>query len=123
MVTYKFPAFQVSVLENNIAELVIFSDTEFDVGMANHFLEVIETKMISPALVLVNKTYSYSYTFEALIAFSRSKSLKSVAVLSDRGTVSSLVSYLSKRFNFHKVPVKTFDEREPAIQWLKSINY
>lgn len=121
MVTYNFSSFQVSIIESNIAELVIFDNTEFDIGMVNDFHELVKNKMNSQVLVLVNKTYSYSYTFEALVALSRSKAIKAVAVLSNKGVVNSLVSYLAKRFNFYKVPVKIFHERENALQWLRAI--
>lgn len=123
MLTYNFLSFKMSVLDNNVVEFVVFDDAEFDIEMVNQFHEVIENNMHSPALVLVNKMHSYSYTFEALVALSRSKSIKSVAVLSNKNVVSSLVSYLAKRFNVYKVPVKTFHERERALQWLRSVEY
>lgn len=123
MLTYNFLSFKMSIINNNIVELVVFDDAEFDIEMVNQFHEVIENNMRSPALVLVNRIYSYSYTFEALRALSRSKSIKSVAVLSNKDVASSLVSYLARRFNVYKVPVKTFHERESALKWLRSVEY
>lgn len=118
---YQYSSFKVSIIDNNIVELVIFNNTEFDISMVNDFHELVKNKMNSRAFVLVNKIYSYSYTFEALLALSRSTSIRSVAVLSNKSIVSSTVSYLAQCFNFYKVPVSVFHEREGALLWLLSI--
>lgn len=122
MVTYRFTSFQISIVEDDIAEIVVFNNTEFTLQMVNDFHALVRDKMAPQVGVLVNKNYPYSYTFDALVALSRSRAIKSVAVWSNGKIVNSITAYLAKRFNFYKVPVRTFYDRAEALAWLKEVS-
>jgi hypothetical protein len=118
METHKSSSYELSILDDNIAELVIYENTEFDAKMVDEFHEFIARKMVPPVSVLVNKLYSYSYSYEALKALSRSRKIKSVAVAS-YGKSSTTINYIMEHFNPCNLPVKIFSEKALALQWLR----
>ena len=118
MKIYKLSFGNISIIEKNIAEVIVNEGFVIDEVMVDEFHDFLLDHLQSPFSLLINKKYSYSYNFEAQRIIGNLKQIKAKAVVV--GTSGGLMSTETLiNINAHsKWNVKLFHKRDEALSWL-----
>lgn len=104
------------IYDDDIFEIIVHEDIEITELMVRELFELIESIDPKPSLILVNRKNIYSYTFKANIMLATTRIADRIAVLKYGRLPWPLKGILTPRF----YRLAFFDERETAINWLKS---
>ncbi len=119
MKTYKLSFGEITLLQEDIAEVIVNDRVEFNLEMVAEYHEFLINKMKCPFSLLINKLNSYTYTFEAQQHLATLTDINAMAVVS----YSNITELTTK--SLIQVPreidwkIKIFNEREVALQWLQ----
>jgi len=112
---------QIIILQPDIAEVIIDDGIEMDEHMVDDYHNFLVNHLVAPFSILVNKIHSYTYTFEAQLKLGTIPQIHSMAVI----TYSHISEVATHSLN--SIPratpwnLRTFKEREQALNWLKQI--
>jgi len=119
MITHKLSFGEITLLQEDIAEVIVNDRVEFNLEMVAEYHEFLINKMKCPFSLLINKLNSYTYTFEAQQHLATLTDINAMAVVSYSNitelTTKSLIQ-VSREINWK---IKIFNEREVALQWLQ----
>ena len=119
MKTYKLSFGEITLLQEDIAEVIVNDRVEFNLEMVAEYHEFLINKMKCPFSLLINKLNSYTYTFEAQQHLATLTDINAMAVVSYSNitelTTKSLIQ-VPREINWK---IKIFNEREVALQWLQ----
>jgi len=119
MITHKLSFGEITLLQEDIAEVIVNDRVEFNLEMVAEYHEFLINKMKCPFSLLINKLNSYTYTFEAQQHLATLTDINAMAVVS----YSNITELTTK--SLIQVPreidwkIKIFNEREVALQWLQ----
>ncbi|MBU2930191.1 DUF7793 family protein [Winogradskyella psychrotolerans] len=120
MKTYKLGFGVITILKANLAEVVIYDGVVMDLKMVEDYHAFLIEKLETPFSLLINKKYSYTYTFEAQKSIVNIEGIKAMAVVT-HAYVSKLATdvliNVNRESNWN---IKTFKEREEALEWLEN---
>lgn len=102
--------------DDGILEVIVKPDIEIDSVMAKEYLNFLESIEPTPSQFLVNRINKYSYTFKASLLLASAKVPQNVAVVK----YGRLPWPLKGLFTPTLYRLAFFDERDAAINWLKS---
>lgn len=119
MSLHKLSGGSISVLDKHTLEVVPNSDVEISVDMVEEFLGFIEQHMEGAVAMLLNKSTTYSYQFDALQKFSACNKIAYIAVVSYDDLSTKASAYLGRQFNKSGKNIKVFDARDKALAWLR----
>ena len=118
MELYELPFGKITLLRDDIAEVMINEGVEMDVSMVEQYHDFLLTHLRAPFSLLINKVNSYSYDFPAQEKLATLKEINAMAVvaynLATEVTTETLASYPRKI----KWNLKIFPNREEALSWL-----
>ncbi|OUR99467.1 hypothetical protein A9Q86_12940 [Flavobacteriales bacterium 33_180_T64] len=120
MNVFILPFGKISILESNIAEIVINDGVIMDEEKIIISQELIKTHLQIPFSFLVNKEHTYSYTFEAQLAMGNLKGILSIAAVikHQRAEIATkIIRDVNRHENWN---IKFFRERTAALDWLQS---
>jgi len=118
MTTHKLSFGEITILQEDIAEVIVNDRVEFDLEMLGEFHEFLLHKMKYPFSLLINKLNSYTYTFEAQQHLGTLPQINAMAVVA----YSKITELTTK--SLIKVPrkvlwkIKIFNDRQVALKWL-----
>jgi len=119
MITHKLSFGEITLLQEDIAEVIVNDRVEFNLEMVAEYHEFLINKMKCPFSLLINKLNSYTYTFEAQQHLATLTDINAMAVVSYSNitelTTKSLIQ-VPREINWK---IKIFNEREVALQWLQ----
>jgi hypothetical protein len=119
MITHKLSFGEITLLQENIAEVIVNDRVEFNLEMVAEYHEFLINKMKCLFSLLINKLNSYTYTFEAQQHLATLTDINAMAVVSYSNitelTTKSLIQ-VPREINWK---IKIFNEREVALQWLQ----
>jgi hypothetical protein len=119
MITHKLSFGEITLLQEDIAEVIVNDRVEFNLEMVAEYHEFLINKMKCLFSLLINKLNSYTYTFEAQQHLATLTDINAMAVVSYSNitelTTKSLIQ-VSREINWK---IKIFNEREVALQWLQ----
>ncbi len=119
MITHKLSFGEITLLQEDIAEVIVNDRVEFNLEMVTEYHEFLINKMKCPFSLLINKLNSYTYTFEAQQHLATLTDINAMAVVSYSNitelTTKSLIQ-VPREINWK---IKIFNEREVALQWLQ----
>ena len=121
MKSYKLSFGTISILRNNLAEVIVNEGVEMDEVMVDEYHDFLLTNLDAPFSLLINKKNSYTYTFEAQKSIVSIKGVDNMAVVVDSQVAimsSETLLSLNKDNNWN---VRMFRTRERAINWLNEI--
>lgn len=121
MKSYKLSFGIISILRNNLAEVIVNEGVVMDEVMVDEYHDFLLSNLDAPLSILINKTNSYSYTYEAqkaLVSFNKIE-VMAVFVDSNAGLMSTETLLSLKKDN--NWDVKIFRTREDALFWLNEI--
>jgi len=118
MKSYNLSFGVMRVLGKNRAEVIVNEGVDMGVLQVKEYLNFLSTHLEPPFSVIVNRKYSYTYTFEAQKLIVNNDKIKNLAVIvsSSGGLLASetLLSLNEKS----KWNTKFFRTRADAILWL-----
>ena len=121
MKNYKMSFGTIIKLNNNLAEIVVDDGIEMNLTQVKEYHNFLLNNLKAPFYLLVNRKYSYTYTFEAQKAIVNFDKIKKLAVLlSTQGGLMSSETLLSLNENLNW-EISWFNKREDALAWLNEI--
>lgn len=110
---------EITVLQEDIAEVIVNDRVEFNLEMVGEYHELLLNVMKHPFSLLINKLNSYTYTFEAQKHLANLTQINAIAIVSyskmTELTTKSLIS-IPREVEWK---IKIFNNREVALKWLK----
>ena len=121
MICYKLSFGTISLLSNNLAEIIADDGIVIDEAMVDGFHDFLLSNLDAPFLLLINKKNSYCYTFEAQKTIISLKEIKAIAVvLGTPGALMSTETLLDMNKNSH-CNLQMFNLRDEALNWLENL--
>ena len=111
---------QIILLREDIAEVIVNPDIEFDSQMVEEYHEFLLTHLKAPFALLVNKLNSYSYSLEAQLEIANLKEISAMAVVSysiSTNITTKLLINIPRSVHWN---LKIFPDREEALLWLEN---
>lgn len=113
---------KITILNNNLAEVIVDEGVVFDEIMVDEYHDFLLTNMEAPFSLIINKKHSYSYSFQAQKIIANLKEIKAMAVVAETsGSVMSTETLINVNGNY-KWNIRLFNSRESAIVWLDSLD-
>lgn len=108
-----------TILEPDIAEIVVDQGIILDIDMVYEYHDWIRANMPDPCFVLINKKNAFEYTFDAQIEIGTIKQIKAVAFFTPSDTayhVTEMLAQLPRKLDWI---YKVFYTHDEALYWLK----
>ena len=119
MKTHKLSFGTISVLAENMVEVVINEGVEMDGSLVDEYHKFLLTNLKKPFSILVNQKFCYSYTFEAQRRVASLDEIIAVAVISPTAARKMAMETLKSITDKDDVNIKIFVSRKEAMIWLK----
>ncbi|SFD16611.1 hypothetical protein [Algibacter pectinivorans] len=109
----------ITILQNNLAEVIVDEGIVMDDCSVAEFHKFIVNKLEAPCGLMVNKKYSYTYTFSAQKRIGVLKEIEHVAVVTQTSAGIMSTQTLLNVSGFIEETTRLFQDREEALIWLK----
>lgn len=110
---------EIVLISDSLAEVIVDEGIVMDEVKIDEYHDFLLTHLKSSFGLLVNKKYSYTYTFVAQKAIIGLQEVKAIAVVANTsGSVMSTETVININDN-DNVNIKIFQERENALVWLQ----
>jgi len=112
---------QITILRDDIAEVVVNEGIEMNIDMVNEYHTFLLKHLKAPFSLLINKIYSYSYDFLAQRNLAELKEIHSMAVVSYTSTSKQSTLALADGI-VRDIPwnLKIFHDKDSALHWIES---
>ena len=111
---------EIIIIKPNLAEVIINDEVLMDIKMVDEYHAFLLTHLEAPFSLLVNKKFSYAYTFEAQKTIATLKEIKAMAVVVEGFNAKVSTNFLISINKEHKWNIKTFRLRSDALEWLEN---
>ncbi|WP_405292209.1 hypothetical protein [Algibacter sp. Ld11] len=119
MKVYKLSFGSVIIINPNLAEVIINEGEVIDALKVDEYHDFLLSNLKAPFSLLINKKYSYTYTFEAQKIIGGLNEIETMAVVpSSTGGLMSTEMLLHMNANLEGA-VKIFITRDEALAYLK----
>lgn len=122
MKVFLLPFGKINVLEPNIAEIIIDDGVVLDEFMVITYRKLLQSHLVKPFSLLINKEHGYSYTFGAQLSMGEINDgleFRAVVVYSQSAEMATQIVMNVNKHNNWKIQI--FRERQLAIDWLHQI--
>jgi hypothetical protein len=120
MKSYKLSFGIIIILKANLVEVIIDDGVVLDMKMVKEYHAFLIEKLEFPFFLLINKKYSYTYTFEAQKSIVNKDIVKAMAVVT-HAYVSKLATDVLINMNRNNGwNIKMFKSRKEALGWLEN---
>ncbi|WCO02394.1 hypothetical protein [Psychroserpens ponticola] len=113
---YKLSFGTIIIINNQLAEVIIDEEVEMNVELVDTYHDFLLSHLRAPFSLLINKKFSYSYTFEAQKIIANIEEIDYMAVLV--GTLGSTLATKTIISLKDRENIKIFVTREEALTWL-----
>ena len=112
---------QITILREDIAEVVVNEGVEMDMTMVNEYHTFLLNHLKAPFSLLINKIHSYSYEFLAQRKLAVLKEIHSMAVVSYSSTTKHATLALADGIK-RDIPwnIEIFNDKDTALHWIES---
>ncbi|MDG1730342.1 MAG: hypothetical protein P8K68_04735 [Algibacter sp.] len=119
MSSHKLSFGTITILQNNLAEIIVDEGFVMDEVLVDEFHDFLLNNLDTPIGLLINKKNSYSYTFEAQKNIVHLNNIKSIAIVANTsGAVMSTETLININGNIHR-NIIMFQEIDAALIWLQ----
>lgn len=115
---YELPFAKITILHENIAEVIINEDVEMNGEMVDEYHAFLLSHLKVPFSLLVNKVNSYTYDFEAQRKLATLDEINKMAVVVYNRTTKVVTDYLATMPREVDWNLKTFNDYDVALSWL-----
>ncbi|WP_299552827.1 hypothetical protein [Seonamhaeicola sp.] len=118
MKSYKLTFGTIIIISDNLAEVITDEGIEMNETLVNEFHEFLLQNLAAPFSILINRKYSYSYTFKAQRLIGKLKEIKAIAVvIATSGALMSTETMINLN-NDSDWNIYIFQERDKALGWI-----
>ncbi|PKQ43643.1 hypothetical protein [Confluentibacter flavum] len=122
MKSYRLSFATISILEKNLAEVIIDEGIVMDEIMIDEYHDFLLSNLSAPFSLIINKKNCYSYTFEAQKTICNLKEIHLIAVVvTTNGALMSTQTLIKINEN-NNWNIELFKERDLALEWIYSFN-
>ena len=121
MTTYKLSFGEITILQEDIAEVIVDEGIKFDLDLVGEYHEFLLNKMKHPFSLLINILNSYTYTFEAQQHIGSLSQINSIAVVAYNEITKNIIKTVIKVPKEIPWKIKIFKNRQVALKWLLKI--
>lgn len=121
MESYHLGFAKITILQHDIAEIVISEGVEINAAMVKEFHQALLTHLTPPFSLLMNKVHSYAYSFDAQIALSNLTDINALAVVTYNKAATSTTQYLAEFPRKTCWHLSIFSNKADALTWLLDI--
>lgn len=118
--TYKLSFGHIAIIQDNLAEVIVDEDIEFNMDMVAEYHTWLLNHLQSPFAILINKINPYTYTFKAQVNIANLPEIKVMAVVSYSKATEEATNVLIDIPRKSKWNIRIFQEREAALNWLQA---
>ena len=111
---------KIIILKPNLAEVIINEEVLMDLKMVDEYHTFLLTHLEAPFSLLVNKKFSYAYTYKAQKTIATLKEIKAMAVVVEDFNAKISTNFLIGINKEHNWNIKTFRLRDEALAWLEN---
>ena len=120
MKSYKLSFGTIIILNNRLAEVIVDEGMVIDEVKVDEYHDFLLNTLDAPFTLLINKKYSYSYTFEAQKTIAHLKQIAAMAVIvNSTGGLMSTETLMNVNGNIF-TNIKLFFDRKEALTWLET---
>lgn len=106
-------------LSNELAEIIVDDGMVIDMDMVREYHTWIQNNLSDPCLLLINKIYPYTYTFEAQNKIACLDQIRAMAVVVYNRISEVVTRDLASFPREHEWYIQIFDSRHDALLWLE----
>ncbi len=118
MTLYLLPFAKITLIREDLAEVVINEGVEINMEMLNQYHHFLLNHLRAPFSLLINKINTYSYTFDAQAKLATLKEINAIGVVAyNRVTLMALDSLASFPREV-KWNMKAFTNYDDALEWV-----
>lgn len=118
MNTHRLPNLKVTVLRENLAEVIINQGVEIDEADVCHFFTFLAEHLSPPYGLLVNKIHSYAYSFAAQRVLRDHPEVGAIAIVAHSSLGQRSAEFVSS-FLSDNTKSAVFMSYTEALAWLK----
>ena len=111
---------KIIILKPNLAEVIINEEVLMDLKMVDEYHTFLLTHLEAPFSLLVNKKFSYAYTYKAQKTIATLKEIKAMSVVVEDFNAKISTNFLIGINKEHNWNIKTFRLRDEALEWLEN---
>ena len=121
MITHKLSFGQITLLQEDIAEVIVNEGEELDIEKVAEYHEFLIKEMKHPFSLLINILNSYTYNFEAQQLIGSLSQINAIAVVTYNKITKNIIKTIIEVPK--KIPwkIKIFKERGVALKWLEDM--
>ncbi len=119
MSNYKLSFGEITIIQDDIAEVIVNDGVEFDLKMVNEYHGFLLKNMKSPFSLLINKLNSYTYTFEAQRELASLYQINAMSVIVYNKIAEASTKSLSTLPREMPWKIKIFHDYQAGLRWLQ----
>lgn len=119
MTNYNLSFGTITLIQNDIAEVIVNEGVIFSIEMVAEYHEFILNTMQHPCSLLINKINSYTYTFETQQHLATLPQINAMAVVSYNKATETTTKSLASVARETPWELKIFKSRDHALKWLE----
>src|SRR5690606_20306880 len=124
MKSFRLSFATISILDKNLAEIIIDEGVIVDEVMVDVYHDFLLTNLTAPFSIIINKKNGYSYTFEAQKANWNLKEIHLIAAIVTTSGAVMATETLIKLNEHNNWNIEMFKNSESALEWIASFgNY
>lgn len=116
--TYKLSFGQIHKIHENFAEVIINEGVELTMDLIQKYHHCLLENFTAPFVILINKKYKYTYTFEAQMNIASLSEIQAMAVVSYSNTTKQATEALIRLPRKIQWNIAVFSDRDAAVDWL-----
>ena len=118
MITHKLSFGQITILQEDIAEVIVNNGVEMNLEKVGEYHEFLIAEMRHPFSLLINILNSYTYTLEAQQYIGSLSQINAIAVIAYDKLTEDIFKTIIKVPKEIPWKIMIFSEREAALKWL-----
>ena len=113
---------EITILNPNLAEVIISEGIVMDLAMVGQYHAFLLKHLQSPFSLLINKKFSYTYTFEAQKEIASLDAIDAMAVVTETFATKMATKFLISMNEDNDWNIKLFRKRDEALDWLNGLS-
>ena len=118
MPTHRLSFGTITILADDLAEVIVDQGVEMNEAMVNEYHEFLRTHLTAPFSLLINKINNYSYNFQAQKNLAAIPEIDRMAVVAYKRTTENVTRLLNKIPREYPWHLEIFSDRDTALAWL-----
>ena len=111
---------QINIIQDDIAEVIVNDGIEMTLEMVEQYHDFLQSHLVSPYSLLINKINQYTYDFDAQMKLATLEEINVMAVVAYNQTTNLTTQALAAMPRNKNWNLSIFPDREQALLWLRT---